>query len=108
MTDEAQPAPAEYPKWIEPHNSHIAVNQYGHQVPQGFIEQSFDRVAKKFMVLVENAADEARALASKDGREEAQAAADAAERDKADSDAAKKPAPLPMPEGEPITESEHD
>ena len=66
MTDEAQPTPAEFPKWVEVHPSHVAVNAHGHQTPQGFSDSSFDRVAKRFMVLVENPADEARAVASKD------------------------------------------
>lgn len=65
IVDIRSPKPIEFPKWVVPHPSHIATNAVGHQVPQGFDDFHFDRVAKRFTVLVKDAAEEARAKAAK-------------------------------------------
>jgi hypothetical protein len=56
----------EYPKWVEPHESHIATDQGGNKVVQGFAESFWDRVSQKFTVLVHDADGEDKALAAKD------------------------------------------
>lgn len=66
---QAEPQPTstdtEWPKWVVPHESHIVTDAHGHQVPQGFDDSHWDRVSRKFSVLVKNKEEEDRALASK-------------------------------------------
>jgi hypothetical protein len=59
----AKAAHKEYPKWIEPHPSHLDVAGDHKSVSQ-FPEHSVDRTGK-VTVLVHDAAEEAKALAAK-------------------------------------------
>ena len=51
----------EFPKWVICHSDHIGTNNLGQQVPIGFDEYHWDRVSRKFSVLVKDAAEAERA-----------------------------------------------
>lgn len=59
------PKDVEFPKWIEPHPSHVVTDAHGNRIAQGFEQQHIDRVSDKLAVLVNDAKEEAAALAEK-------------------------------------------
>lgn len=71
LTDHAgdQPVDAEFPKWITPHPSHVAVKEATDGSPAAVsipnFEPFIDRVTGAVSVLVHNAEDEALMLAEK-------------------------------------------
>lgn len=83
MSDVQPKAVEEFPKWVEPHRSHIETNAAGHQVPQGFADFHLDRVSRKWSVLVSDVAEETRAIAEKPKAEEPVVAAEEAPADPA-------------------------
>lgn len=54
----------DYPKWVEPHASHLVVGANHHVSVPGFVEFFINR-ARNVTVLVKNEAEEAAALAAK-------------------------------------------
>lgn len=51
----------QYPKWVDVHSSHLGIDPHGKRIPLGFDDHHWDRVARKFAVLVNDASEEQKA-----------------------------------------------
>ncbi len=59
----AKAAHQEYPKWVEPHASHVVTAATGHKSVPSFSDHHTDQNTGKLMALVHSAEEEAKALA---------------------------------------------